>query len=227
MGLKQLIMKISALLASAAPLCALGCGGSGDQDGGGIGSGFVSGGSGDQDGGGIGSGFVFEAKIGGDIVRMESLQDGWFNGMRGRGGTNDGGYFLIQSSVWIQLDLQPPMVEVSLMKQWPSKPSLEDAKSMIAAGAYSYGHRPRDDEEPENGAGVAFVDADGVEWVSDGGSRGQAGSSFEITRVEEVIDGPSLFVVEGTFSCVLYDEAGRSLSAEDGTFRGQIGLRTL
>ncbi|MGK3959893.1 hypothetical protein WMF38_43450 [Sorangium sp. So ce118] len=167
---------------------------------------------------------MFQAKIGGDIVRMEALQDGYVNGMGRSGGTNDGGYYLVQSSVWLQPDRQPPMVAVSLMKQWPSEPGPEDAKSMVAAGSYSYGHKPRDDEEPENGAGVVFVDADGVEWVSDGGSRGQAGSSFEITRVEEVMDGPSLFVVEGTFSCVLHDGAGRSVSAEDGTFRGQIGI---
>ncbi|MGK3984546.1 hypothetical protein WME99_15985 [Sorangium sp. So ce136] len=169
---------------------------------------------------------MFKAKIGGDIVRMESLRDGYFNGMGISSGTNDGGYFFVQSSVWMQLDRQPPTVDVSLMKQWPSEPSLEDARSMIEAGTYSYGHRPRGDEEPEDGAGVAFVDADGVEWVSNGGSRSQAGSSFEITRVEEVMGGPSLFVVEGTFSCVLYNEAGLSLSAEDGIFRGQIGLRT-
>jgi hypothetical protein len=169
----------------------------------------------------ITSSFYFQAKIDGAWV---TYQDGVGQFASGMSSTNYGSTTNQEEQGALLINYSTFRGGSIFMLKTLEMPSASDYEGMFAVQSYNYGINADTPGHPTgiDGAGVGFIDPDGVMWRTDEGTGDQTGSTFKITEYITNPDASSPKICKAVFSCKLYDGNGNIKTLTDGILRGRV-----
>jgi len=167
--------------------------------------------------------YYFKGTINGKLVKFEANDEDTHYG--------NGTVSLHEGTGWDNVDysegtfFQNPLhmdrnyINVSILKHFNDDPTDAQRLAMFRTGSYGYGKSNRSPATVD-GATIAYLDDQGVEWSSEGGD--QTGSTFTITELTNSTNGHSMKIFKAQFNCKLYDAEGHSIQVTNAEVRGQI-----
>ncbi|NOY28324.1 MAG: hypothetical protein GXP62_20895 [Oligoflexia bacterium] len=111
-------------------------------------------------------------------------------------------------------------------------PDDDQLATVFAVGAHPFGtltNNGDDDAVEVEGVNIHFFDGDGAEWIASVTMGDESGATFTVTSHQPLdeLDPtlPALYLTQGTFSCTLFAEDGRTRMIEDGQFRAKTTVQ--
>jgi len=178
--------------------------------------------------------FYFLATIDGKSVKYEgntvqTSPSEYVSGGGFTGSSMTNGYAHRQFSTMSVVPRNKNNATVSIIKLFPTEPTLDEQRGMFVVKSFEYGKRETESQEWQEGATVEMMDEAGVVWASYLGAGSQSGSTFKITSVIDNSDVNTSYtfhkIVTYEFTCKLYDGKGNTKTLTNGKLRGRALAR--